>query len=225
MNSSPYITELVQMFQENADSDKAVKMSAYMKNRFPFFGIQSPERKQIIRTYLNQNGYPSLEDIEDITKQLWQLPQRELHYAAQEIVSHKRYINQPNFPSLMEYLIIHRSWWDTVDYIASNIAGPWFLKNTAYIIPITDKWVNSNNMWLQRSAMLFQLKYKHATNEELLFKYADQLSKEKDFFIRKAIGWALREYAKTNPEAVKSFIQHHPLSPLSIKEALKSIAD
>jgi 3-methyladenine DNA glycosylase AlkD len=225
MEPQRYVSELIRKHEPLASPYNAPVMERYMKNRFPFFGIHSPQRKEILKNHIQDCGYPAISGIETVVKLLWDSPQRELQYSAQEILSRKIYLDDPERINLIEFLIVSKSWWDTVDYIASNIAGPWFKKHPEAIIPVTGRWISSDNLWLKRSAILFQLKYKANTDEELLYEYISGLKNESDFFIRKAIGWALREYAKTNPLSVKIFVSNQKLSTLSIREALKHFGD
>ncbi len=225
MESQGYVSELIRKHEPQASPYNAPVMEGYMKNRFPFFGIHSPQRKEILKKHIQDCGYPAVSDIETVVRLLWDAPQRELQYSAQEILSRKIYLDDPERINLIEFLIVSKSWWDTVDYIASKIAGPWFKKHPEAIIPVTGRWISSNNLWLKRSAILFQLKYKADTDEELLYDYISRLINESDFFIRKAIGWALREYAKTNPLSVKIFVSNQKLSALSTREALKHFGD
>jgi 3-methyladenine DNA glycosylase AlkD len=127
------------------------------------------------------------------------------------------------FIDLYVFMITTKSWWDTIDYIAANLVGKHFSRYPDQIPAYTEKWMNSGNFWLQRSALLFQLKYKKETDLNLLFDFIERLAHEDEFFIRKAIGWALREYSKTDPETVIKFVESHDLKPLSRKEALKVI--
>jgi 3-methyladenine DNA glycosylase AlkD len=124
---------------------------------------------------------------------------------------------------LIEQLIVTKSWWDTVDALAAIHAGALFSRYPELVKLYIPRWMKSGNMWLQRSAILFQLKYKKNTDETLLFDCMRQLSGSREFFIRKAIGWALREYGKTNPAAVMDFVARQPLSPLSYREATRRI--
>ena len=121
----------------------------------------------------------------------------------------------------IEFMIVNKPWWDTVDWVASHHAGTYFKMFPHLIREKTGAWMNSENIWLQRSALLFQLKYKRHTDEKLLFDYILKLKDSKEFFIRKAIGWALREYSKTAPESVVHFVETTELSGLSRREALK----
>jgi len=124
---------------------------------------------------------------------------------------------------LIEHCIVHKSWWDTVDGIASDWLGTYFKQFNEQIILITSSWNKNSNIWLQRSSILFQKSYKKTTDTALLSSHILHLKDSKEFFIRKAIGWALREYSKTNPEWVIQFVTKNKLSPLSEKEALKRI--
>lgn len=151
------------------------------------------------------------------------IPEREYQYFAITLL--ERMIKKANFEivDLLEYLIVNKSWWDSVDGIAVNLAGTFFNNYHDMIDDITYKWMNSGNMWLQRTCILFQLKYKQKTDFELMTKFILQCSGSNEFFIQKAIGWALREYSKTNPDAVIEFIRKNQLKPLSVREGLKRI--
>lgn len=119
------------------------------------------------------------------------------------------------------YMIVNKSWWDTVDYIAANLVGSYLNQFPDRIIELSSEWMDSNNMWLQRTSLLFQLKYKSASDTELMHNYISKLAVSKEFFLRKAIGWVLREYSKTNAEFVIDYVKKYPMSGLSQREALK----
>jgi len=215
--------DLIDFFNANCNASLSPAMEKYMLRQFHFLGIKSPERKQLLRLFKQNHGYPDADRLEAFVKQLWQTPGRELHYAAMEIASCKTFLKDSERIILIEWMITHESWWDTVDYIASNIAEEWFKLHSQEILPVTSRWIASGNIWLQRTCLLFQLKYRHETDAGLLFRFIEKLSSEKEFFIRKAIGWALREYSKTEPTAVIQFLETQTLSPLSRREALKVI--
>jgi len=118
-------------------------------------------------------------------------------------------------------MICQKSWWDTVDLIATNLVGKLFQKFPELILYYITKWATSENLWLQRTTLLFQIKYKDKTDAALLFKLIESFAGHPDFFIRKAIGWALREYSRTDPQLVAEFVKNHQLSSLSTKEAVK----
>jgi 3-methyladenine DNA glycosylase AlkD len=215
--------DLIDFFNANCNASLSPAMEKYMLGQFSFLGIKSPERKQLLRQFLQNYGYPDAAHLEAFVKQLWQTPGRELHYAAMEIASRKTFLKDSERIILIEWMIAHESWWDTVDFIASNMAGVWFKLHPQEILPVTSRWMASGNIWLQRTCLLFQLKYRHETDAGLLFGFIEQLASEKEFFIRKAIGWALREYSKTEADEVMQFVETHTLSPLSRREALKVI--
>ena len=158
-----------------------------------------------------------------ITEELWAKSQREFHYFAIDL--NRRYIKKIEFEDihLFEKMIVNNSWWDTVDFIANKLIGTYFKTFPELRIPYTQKWIASNNIWLQRSALLFQLKYKNDIDTNLLSSTINVLLGSKEFFINKAIGWILREYSRTNPSWVLDFVSKTDLSNLSKKEALRLI--
>jgi 3-methyladenine DNA glycosylase AlkD len=200
-------------------------MEAYMKHHFPFLGIKTPERTAITRSFLGEHGVPKGIELVQAAEELWALPEREYQYVAQGLLEKHVKKAEPDHIELLEQLIITKSWWDTVDLIASKLVGGHFTRFPEMIVPYTERWIASDNLWLRRTAILFQLSYKTRTDEELLFRYIEYCAEEKEFFIRKSIGWALREYAKTNADAVRRFAANTELSPLSRREALKRIGE
>jgi len=124
---------------------------------------------------------------------------------------------------LLEKLITSKSWWDTVDTIAPHPVGKVAKETPSIVDDIIEGWSQSDNLWLCRSAILFQLRYKEETDETALYRYILANAESTEFFIQKAIGWALREYSKTNPSSVRKFIESHTLSKLSIREGSKYI--
>ena len=217
----PYLSALEKQFRKNANKTKAAGAKAYLLHQFEFYGLQAPERRKICKLYLQDNPVPTMQEVEKIVKEAWQLAEREWQYFAIELLAHYKKQWKPPVIILMEYCITHKSWWDTVDAIADGWAGEYFKLFPLQTVTVTGRWNLSENMWLQRCSLLFQKKYKHNTDTELLSQYIRHLSSSKEFFIRKAIGWMLREYAKTNPGWVKRFVETNDLSPLSRREALK----
>jgi len=225
----PYVEGLVRLLKKHSNEANARDMEKYMRNRFSFFGIPSEPRRTLLREYMKMEGLPMVEKLDEIITQFWDQPYREIHYCSVELLVKilTKYTSKPDLKlpavfkntDLFEYMILHNSWWDTVDAIAVQLVGLWFRLFPEKIIPVTGKWIRSDNMWLQRTAILFQLKYKRETNTSLLFSYIKKQSLSKEFFIQKAIGWALREYSKTDPGKVKEFVEHTNLQPLSIREA------
>lgn len=216
-----YLQLITTEFKKAANATEAVAMKQYMRDQFEFFGIKSPRRKLIQRTLKAAHGLPAIGEMPALVKALWELPQREYQYAAIDTMQllHKQFL--PGHIQLFEFMILEKSWWDTVDNTLSALVSPWFKKFPAQRAGITDRWIASDNLWLQRGAIIYQNGWKQQTDEKTLFRYILQCNHSREFFIQKAIGWALREYSKVNPEAVKQFVAAHPLAPLSKREALR----
>lgn len=218
-----FVQQLTNELQANADANRAPGAKAYMKNQFEFFGLPMNDRRRICKRLIKEYPVAITGELNKVVKQLWLLPQREYQYCAIELLTNNKKLWNEQIIHLFEYCITHKSWWDTVDFIAAECTGPYFKLYPTKVSTVTAAWNTSDNIWLQRSSLLFQLKYKHATNVELLSGYILHLTGSREFFVQKAIGWILREYAKTNPTWVQQFVQQHTLSPLSRREALKHV--
>jgi 3-methyladenine DNA glycosylase AlkD len=216
-----YLKPLQQLFERNADAETATGAKKYMRNRYEFYGIKSPLRKEIIRQFYKENGLPENEEVEEIIKDCWQQPQREFQYFAMEMLNKIAKKAGRERIELYEFTIVNKSWWDTVDFIAANPVGTHFRIFPELVNPYTVKWIDSDNMWLQRTAILFQLKYKKETDTKLLSGLINKMQGSKEFFINKAVGWILREYSKTDAGWVIDFVKNTPLDNLSKREALK----
>lgn len=220
----PFIESLETAFLKNSHPKNAFAMAKYMRNLFPFFGIKTEDRRLIFKTIWKENQQEVAENPREIAWELFTKPQRELQYCGIEILIKKLKNNyQKNDIQLIEKLVITNSWWDSVDTIAKYILGQYLLEYPLETKNVIERFSNSDNMWLNRSAILFQLGYKQKTNFDILKSECEKHKNSNEFFIQKAIGWALREYAKTNPEAVRNFVVNNNLKPLSKKEALKNI--
>ena len=220
----PFVQLLETAFKENSHPENAFAMAKYMRNHFSFFGIKTEDRRLIFKTIYKENQSEISENPRTIAKELYSKKERELHYCAIEILIKqlKRNYKKEDI-QLIENLIITNSWWDSVDTIAKNILGDYLVEHPLETENVIERFSNSKNMWLNRSAILFQLGYKQKTNFDLLKSECEKHKNSNEFFIQKAIGWALREYTKTNPQAVKIFVNNTNLKPLSKKEALKNI--
>jgi 3-methyladenine DNA glycosylase AlkD len=216
-----YLNPLYRKLEQNRNPELAVRMKKYMLNQFEFYGIQSPARKEIVREFLKNNGLPEKNDFLQVISDLWNKEGRECQYIALFILDKLSRKADKEIIDLYEDLICRKSWWDTVDGIAPSLVGTHFRLYPDLLTPYTNKWMESGNIWLQRSCILFQLKYKSEVDTELLDSFILQLNESSEFFIRKAIGWMLREYSKTNPGWVKTYIQKTPMAPLSKREGLK----
>lgn len=213
--------QLASLLDRKANPAKAPAMEAYLRHQFRFFGVSSPDRREVIASLKPLLKKLDAETVARFVKLCWEHPNREMQYGGMELFA--LFATNPGASVIdtCEWIITHKSWWDTVDYIAPNIVGRWLKVHPDEIVPVTSRWIDSGNLWLQRSCLLFQLKYKTDLDFPLLSQFILQLNHHPDFFIRKAIGWSLRSYARQNSEAVKQFVDATPLHPLSRREALK----
>ncbi|MBC1464053.1 DNA alkylation repair protein [Listeria welshimeri] len=211
------------LFRANRSLEEAGPMEAYMKNQFTFLGIKAGKRKKLLAGFIKENGAPT--DLLDYVIVLFKEEEREFQHVAIDLLS--RYGKEQPREAIQVYekLIVTKSWWDTVDGLAGTIISNHFKLYPDLIPTYNEAWINGENIWLARTAILFQLKYKDQTDTELLFSNCEKWLSSKEFFIQKAIGWALRQYAKVDSEAVRIFVNTHPLAPLSRREALKHIGD
>ena len=202
-------------------------MQAYMKTEMPFYGVQKPGRTEVMRRLKKEFIPQSHDEYVALATALWELPHREEKYLAQGVATaHRRFIT-PASLDLYNRFIVEGAWWDFVDETATHMIRPLVIHYPDEAWPVVDGWVQDPNMWLRRTAIICQVGAKESTDEQRLFSYCRQTMAEKEFFIRKAIGWALREYAKTNPDSVASFVTRHrdDMSGLSFREATKHIAE
>lgn len=207
------------------DPKRAADMAAYMKTDMPFYGVSSPERAKVYRQLRSRFPITSRADYVAAVRTMWERPHREEKYCAISLaVDHPEYVTIGSVP-LYRRMIREGAWWDFVDEIAAHLIGKVLLDDRERMAPKLDRWINDENMWIRRTAILSQLKHKAATDQDRLFGYCLRRADEKEFFIRKAIGWALREYAKTEPDAVRTFALEHRdrLSGLSFREATKHL--
>ncbi len=216
-----FIDTLTEEFRKNADAKIAREQKAYMRDQFEYFGIKTPQRREIQKPFLAKQFLPEKKEALQIVKLLWNKSQRDYHYVGQELLfKYARQIAKEDIVHF-EFMVMNKSWWDTVDFIATKLMGTYFRKYPETRKFYVDKWLQSGNIWLQRSALLFQLKYKQELDEELLAYAIKALLNSNEFFINKAIGWVLREYSRVNPQWVFDFAHHTKLSGLSKREALR----
>ena len=212
---------LENLYRAHANPERAIRMKAYMKDQFNYLGLPSPLRRELTKKFYASAGYPPLQQLVAIVDEAWKMPYREFKYFALELLVKMKKKSGHDAIHLYERLITSESWWDTVDLIAPSLIGYHMQQYPEERDQYIAKWIQSDNIWLQRSCILFQLKYKDKTDTTLLSDITLQLKESKEFFIRKAIGWALREYSKTDSGFVIRFVQQHELSGLSHREALK----
>lgn len=207
-----------------ADPANAGPMQAYMKTEQPFYGVKKPDRQPIVRL---MRAYPPHDsrDWERRILALWSLPHREERYLALDYMMLWRQYRKPAALSLCKHLARDGAWWDLADWVAGRLVSPILLARRAEVKPVMEKWVEDEDMWVRRVAILSQLKHKAETDEAQLYDFSLRRAEEKEFFIRKAVGWALRDYSWTRPESVRDFLADHreALSPLSYREAGKRL--
>lgn len=220
----PYLKPLADTFEKHRHPEDAAGMKRYMKGHFEFYGIKTPIRKELVKQHISESGLPGQDILEDVIRSCWAMPEREFQSVGILLLVKLSKKLDKDIVSLLEYLITNKSWWDTVDGLAGWIVADLFKKYPELIVPVTTKWMDSENVWLQRSCILFQLQYKKDTDLELLYGFIERLSGSKVFWIQKAIGWILREYSKTIPDEVIRFVASHQLAPLSRREALKAVS-
>ena len=210
--------------KHHGEATKAPQMQAYMKTDQPFFGVQSKPRKQIFRDAIKKYPITSREDWELIILELWNGTHREEMYQALEVAErYKKYHDELAW-NLFEKLLRSATNWDTVDWLSSNLIGRLVEKYRHFERQLVE-WSADENFWVRRASILAHLKHKEKTNTKLLASTILKLAHEKEFFIRKAIGWVLRQYSYTDPDLVMQFVKNHDdkLSGLSKREALKAI--
>ena len=222
--SHPLATALRQAMSEAADPAKAPSMQAYMKTDQPFYGMMAGPRRAVFRAALKQHPIRSREEYEKTVRDLWSGVHREEMYLALDLAQQaKAYRDLASWPLYVELMRTATNW-DTLDWIAAILLGDLLRQHREKEAEVR-AWVDDPNLWVRRTSLLIHLKHKHETNLPMLSAAILHLAPEKEFFIRKAIGWVLRETAKTNPDWVRAFVDANSeqLSGLSVREALKNL--
>ncbi len=208
-----------------ANPAKAAPMAAYMKTDMPFFGVQKPARDRIARELRRRTAAPGRRELERLVRALWKLPHREQKYLAIQVARTWPDLIGPASLPLYEKLIREGAWWDFVDEVAIKLVGASWQAEPAKVAPLLDEWIDDDDLWIRRTAIIVQVGAKKATDWRRLSKYCRRCMHEKEFFIRKAIGWALRDYSYAEPERVKAFLEEHrgQLSGLSYREGANAL--
>jgi 3-methyladenine DNA glycosylase AlkD len=222
----PQISAFAQeILTEVADPEKAEPMAAYMKTDMPFYGVTSQQRKVISRRLATEFPPTSRADYEFAVRSLWRGSHREEKYLAIAYARHfPRYVTLSSLP-MYRSMITRGAWWDFVDEIAAHLVGTVLLNQRDVLTPRMEVWMTDRDMWVRRASILAQLRHKASTDTELLEVACTRNIGSTEFFIRKAIGWALREYAKTNPTWVVDYVSVHrgEMSGLTYREAVKHL--
>jgi 3-methyladenine DNA glycosylase AlkD len=216
------LARLTEAFADAADPGAAVAMRAYMRDQFEFVGIQNAERTAIARAAFADLGTPDADDLLTFARACWARPERDFQYVAAKLLRRHVKLLPADAIDDVEALITTRSWWDTVDELARNVVGP-LVRTHPELVAVMDRWIDDDDIWLARTAILHQGTFKGATDADRLFRYCLRRAADTEFFLRKAIGWALRDYSKVDEAAVRAFVADHDteLSGLSKREALR----
>ncbi|QCQ03837.1 DNA alkylation repair protein [Ligilactobacillus animalis] len=224
METKDDLFTLIDTLSLEGDAEQAKSMSAYMRDQFEFLGIKTPKRRQLCREVFKKATKTGKIDWKFV-EICWQKPQREYQYIACDyLVKMKKFTTLEDLPKLKK-LVITKSWWETVDTLV-KVFTDLYLRYPNEMTQIMLTWSEDSNLWVKRIALEFQLLLKKQTDTELLAKIIRNNLGRDEFFINKAIGWALRDYSKTDPKWVAEFIAtyHNELSTLSIREGSKYLA-
>ena len=219
-----YLDTLEKEFLLHQNPEIAAKQKAYLKNHFEHFGLTTTVRRTITKPFFDKAFLPPKSELKSIVITAWEKPQRDFHHFAQELVFRYKKDFEESDIELMEYMITHKSWWDTVDYIGMHLIKNYFKKFPHKKASYIDKWLATDNLWLQRTTIYCQLKDKTKMDIELLTKVIITLSPSNEFFIKKAIGTILREYSRIDAKWVVDFINNHEISKLSKREGTRLLS-
>lgn len=215
--------------RSGADPERAAGQQRYMKSTMPFLGLTSPQRRELVRPLLADPGLrlETRAELERAVRILWDGARfREERYAALDLLRHRAYRawRDPGLMPLVEDLVVTGAWWDLVDEL-SNVVGEVLLVDPEGEGLRMRDWAERDDLWLRRSAIISQLRHRERTDTDLLASVIEVNVDDREFFVRKAIGWALRQYARTDPEWVRAFVDRHVdrMSGLSRREALKHL--
>ncbi len=218
------VQELIDSLTKNADPSRALEMAAYMKNKFVFLGVSAPDRRATQNEWMKKYSSELTSNYRMIVEELYEQDYRELHQAGIDVfIKFSKGKMVENDIELIRHLLVTHSWWDSVDTVSKWLLGAYLTQFPTKINEVVEAHSTDENMWLNRSAILFQLGYKEKTNFELLRALCIQHKHSNEFFIQKAIGWALREYSKVDGQAVLNFVNSTSLKPLSQREAIRLI--
>jgi 3-methyladenine DNA glycosylase AlkD len=219
----PLVAAIRAQLSARADPGRAVVAQAYMKSTMPFLGVRVPEVRAVVRAAVRADPPEGVEQVGEAAAQLWRpAVHREERYAATALTGLSLARGRLELLALHQEMITTGAWWDHVDEVAHRV-GDCLLARPDVVRPLVVAWSTDVDLWLRRTAIICQLFAKQRTDVNLLAAVIEPNLVDREFFIRKAIGWALRQHARTDPDWVRSFVASHELSPLSRREALKHL--
>ncbi len=214
---------IIEVLSAEANEQSAHKMKKYMKGHFSFLGLSSTHRRTLTKPLIKELRKTTLDDRLQLSRELWLLDQREYQYVGMDILQTiEKKITIAHIDDII-WLITHKSWWDTVDWLGSHLVGQAFKNHPSSMDSYLLQWLESDDIWLNRVCLIYQLFYKNNTDFERLKDHIYALQPKKEFFIQKAIGWSLRQYSRIDPLAVEYFINDTPLSKVAIREGMRHI--
>lgn len=225
MNAGVWIDTTVRALVPLADAERAGPMRSYMKDVAPFLGIATPDRRSALRAAWRELPVLGPDEVAEVTRTLWALPEREYQYAACDLLARE----QKRLPSAfladpVAELLTSVPWWDTVDSLGTAVVTPLVARDHR-LVPLMWQWCSADDRWLVRAAIQHQRGLRERTDVDRLIAMCDQHAGEREFFVAKAIGWALRDLARWNPLAVRAFLAAHPhLSRVAAREAERGLA-
>ena len=217
-----YLQLVTERFVEEGDPLRAEQQRAYMKNQFEYCGLGAPQWMALAKEFFLTYGTYTGKELEKFVMLCYEQEYREIQYVSLQMMQHRLPEQNKSWIRVLEKCIKTNSWWDSVDWLA-KLVGIHFRRYPELQHEYAYKWITSDNMWLQRVAIIHQLFYREETDEKLLFDMIARVADSKEFFIRKACGWALRQHAKVYPKKVSAFLKKQPLSNLSVREAMKQL--
>lgn len=217
------ILDLDLLLGSKKNPTRAISMAKYMKDKFVFFGMEAAVRREVQRTWTPQLKQLTERSVRwELLHELWEKEEREFQYVAIDwLNSWPKAWYSPEDRVELKRLITQKSWWDSVDLLASNYLGKWAMFYPELARETFEEWRYEDSFWLQRACLIYQLKYKNNIDIPYLEELIQQMLPNKEFFIQKAIGWSLRQLSKTNPDAVKHILDKHPIQGLALREAKK----
>jgi 3-methyladenine DNA glycosylase AlkD len=221
--ASDFVNRLSPALEEMGERKRAIGAQAYMKDIAPFIGVATPERRALVKKIAKELKIPTSAELGATARKLWKLEEREYQYCANDLIGIHNSVADRNFlEDHVEFLLVTKSWWDTVDGLGSVAVSP--LTDKYGCEKLIEKWNRSSNMWLNRAAIQHQRGRRYETDNKLILRYCDEHSDSKEFFIVKAIGWALRDMARVSPREVREFLKSHPdLGRVAVREAERGL--